>query len=770
MSPPSLRACASCGRPVDTLRAPVVAILEGAFVYFCSVECKRSTPALSVTPPPVAERVTPSSPRSAPPWVEPLTIAPSASVAPIANEPEKKPPPAPPRESPQRFRLDDPPPESLPPSLPPPSFIRRAHESARANENEGRLPRVAALVVASVGVAFGLIETTGGIVRLGIASGAVALMLMLVASARVRVGRARPLERALQMNLGAPHASAIGSALLAVVFAWVLRLLEKPGATTAANMATWVVLAAATAEWVANQGTRATLAGARAVLATLEPEPSSRDVEQEGKRVGDVVELRPGAPVLYDVRLIGGSITCDLWGNPALRARRVEGDPVPAGAVVRSGSATARVGAVGRDRAFARLLTDALERSDRASPRLRALDRSAPIVAVAILAVAIAVGVFSSGGNLLTTLVAGVAAGLSVLVPPARRLAVRDQLAGIIEACRNGVAIRDADAFARAGGVRTAIFCLRGALVSSVPDTCDVEPLGEATTNDVLALAAGAEIGLAHPIAAAIARAAQARSVRPVDVRNVAYEPGFGVRGELSSGATVVVGSRGLCLRAHVPTAEHEARINELEATGRDVVIVARDGRPVGLVALQYPLRTGALASVQRLHDIEVEPVLLGGATRGRLEAIGKAVDVEHVRPEIPARDRGGEVRRIAQSAGPVAVIGAPLLDGVALAAADVPIALGEAGAAPDTPAVALSHDRLVAAVDVLALAQATRARVAATIAVGLAPVVIAALPVAFALIRPTYAPLAALAATVALGVRDLVAAALPEGGRMEDN
>jgi hypothetical protein len=53
--------------------------------------------------------------------------------------------------------------------------------------------------------------------------------------------------------------------------------------------------------------------------------------------------------------------------------------------------------------------------------------------------------------------------------------------------------------------------------------------------------------------------------------------------------------------------------------------------------------------------------------------------------------------------------------------------------------------------------------------AVGLAPVLLASLPVAFGLTRPTYAPLAALAATIALAVRDLVAAALPEGGRAEE-
>jgi cation transport ATPase len=436
---------------------------------------------------------------------------------------------------------------------------------------------------------------------------------------------------------------------------------------------------------------------------------------------------------------------------------------------VRSGQARARVGAVGRDRAFARLLTDALERADRASPRLRTLDRIAPAFALLVVVIAVVLGVFG-GQSPANTLVAGLAAGLSVLVPPARRLAVRDQLAGIIEACRNGVAFRDAEAFVRAASVRTAVFCLRGTLVTASPDTCDVEPIGNNEAATVIALAAGAELGVTHALAAAIQQAARARTLRPLDVRNVSHEPGFGLRGELPNGDEVIVGSRALALRAHVPTAENEERLLELEATGRDVVVVARAGRMIGILTFQYPLRQGALAAVQRLHDIEIDPVLLGGAPRGRLEAIGKAVDIEHVRPEVAPRERGTEVKRIAQSGGPVAVIGRAQHDAIALGAAEVPIALGEAGASPDTPAIALSHEQLVPAVDVLALAQATRARVAATLSVGLAPAVLAALPVAFGLIRPSYAPLAALAASIALGVRDLVAAALPEGGRMEDN
>ena len=541
---------------------------------------------------------------------------------------------------------------------------------------------------------------------------------------------------------------------------------------TAISASVWIVLATTAAELVSHAVMRGTLLDARAILTALEGGAPS----EASSAIGDVFQIREGEHVRADVRVVSGEVVIEQWGMPTLRARRRAGDAVPGGAMIREGTARVRVTAVGANRAFARLLVDALARSDRASPGLRTLDGSAPWLIGAVVVVAVAIGVLTRG-RIGPTLVAGIAAGASILATPARRLAVREQLRGIIEACRSGAAFRDADAFARAGSVRTAIFCARGTTLASAPETCEVEEIGaQANATDVLALAAGAERGIDHPIARALLRTASTRSVRLVDVRNVAFLPGLGVRGELANGHAIVVGGRELCLREHVPTAEHEPRIEELERSGREVLLVARAGRLVGLVAMQYPLRAGALAAVQRIEDVEVEPVLLGGGARARLEAIGKVLGVEHVRPEILPDDRAAEVRRIAQSGGPVAVLGRMPIDAAALGAATVAIALDDAGMTPEgreegrmPAAVALVHDRLVPAVDVLALAQATRARVGATLVVGLAPVALTALPVAFGLVRPSWAPLAALAATVALGVRELVAAALPEGGHFED-
>ena len=173
----------------------------------------------------------------------------------------------------------------------------------------------------------------------------------------------------------------------------------------------------------------------------------------------------------------------------------------------------------------------------------------------------------------------------------------------------------------RAAQVRTAIYCARGTILAASPDACDIEEVqGGLAPADILAIAAGAEAGIEHPIARKIVELARARGVRPIDVRNAHFLPGLGVTGEFppragqAKGSAIMVGGRGLSLRTHVPTAEHEARIADLETRGRDVVLVARDGRVVGMLVLQSSLRGGALAAIQRVQDVDVNPVLSAAA------------------------------------------------------------------------------------------------------------------------------------------------------------
>jgi P-type E1-E2 ATPase len=263
----------------------------------------------------------------------------------------------------------------------------------------------------------------------------------------------------------------------------------------------------------------------------------------------------------------------------------------------------------------------------------------------------------------------------------------------VLQALRRGVVFRTADALDHAGRVGTAAFCARGTLLLGEPEVASIEAFGTFEPGAVLALVAGTESHAAHPTAVAIQRAARARNVRPDGVRSPTQHPGLGITAVASSGQTLVVGSRGLMLRERISVALAESMVADLEAMGRTVILVALGGKLVGLLGLQDGLRPGARAAVQHLLDVGIEPVLLSGDTRETCEALGRAVDIDHIRPEVLPADRGDEIRRLADGGAVVAVLGRSPSDDVALSAADVSVALHSAGGAAAEWSVQLASD-----------------------------------------------------------------------------
>jgi Cu+-exporting ATPase len=265
--------------------------------------------------------------------------------------------------------------------------------------------------------------------------------------------------------------------------------------------------------------------------------------------------------------------------------------------------------------------------------------------------------------------------------------------AGILDALARGVAFRTAEGFDRAGKASTVVFCARGTLLLGEPEVANIEALGSGEAEQVLALVAGAEGGAGHPVATAVVRAARARGVRPDGVRSPIVQPGLGVTAVASNGQPLIVGSRALMLKEHVSVAIAENSIIDLEASGRTVLLVALGGRLIGVLGLQDGLRAGARAAVQHLLDVGLEPVLLSGDSRETCEALGRTLDIDHIRPEIPPGERGEEVRRLAEGGATVAVVGRSPGDDAALAAAEVAVALGAAGSTSAEWAVQLASD-----------------------------------------------------------------------------
>jgi P-type E1-E2 ATPase len=174
------------------------------------------------------------------------------------------------------------------------------------------------------------------------------------------------------------------------------------------------------------------------------------------------------------------------------------------------------------------------------------------------------------------------------------------------------------------------------------------------------------------------------------------------------------------------------------------VLLVAHGGRLVGLLGLQDGLRPGARAAVQHLLDIGVEPVLLSGDSRETCEALGHALDIDHLRPELAPAERADAIRRLMDGGAVVAVVGRSPADDLALGAGDVSIALATAGSTTAEWNVQLASDDVRDAAFALRLAHDARREARLAFLLALSPGAMASLAATLGLVTPALGPVAA--------------------------
>lgn len=768
LAPVSSVACTSCGSPVDPLRAARVAFVREKFRYFCSQACReRYKPEAILTPLPSFHREPGELERSA----APRTPTPAPSPLPA---PPPSPVPAPPGEP--HFdgqatvralaQVAEPESEAEGP-------ISRIRDQRGAEEASSAVTEDEALAVddtaAEPSDELGQPPMSGLLLGLALLGSLLTLALFLAGDSGVA-------QSARVVLLGVACAALVADAWLgtrdeselhpgvelagslgAVTAAIVARTLGDPRTNEAVLLALVIVAGTAINLFLLRRARRPF---------DVEREKLSAVLDRECLRVvGEDVaparaeDLRPGEEVLVeagklfpaDATITAGSATVLPWLGAKSREFVREGDVVVAGAQVVEGTVRAVVGWAGHDRAWCRLTLDPRRRADLKAPLARFgrmwAERAAPIGATLA-----ALAAFASDGDFIVILMLASAVQAALSQPALAALGAVRVLSAIFESLGRGVAFRSAEGFDRASKVSTVVFCARGTLLLGEPEVANIEALAGHEPEQVLALVAGAESGAPHPVASAVTRAARARGVRPDGVRSPTIQPGLGVTAVASNGQPLIVGSRALMLREHVSVAMAERTISELEAMGRTVLLAALGGRLIGVVGLQDGLRPGARAAVQHLLDVGLEPVLLSGDSRETCEALGRTLDIDHVRAEVPPSERGEEVRRLEEGGAVTAVVGRTPLDDAALSAAHVAVALRAAGSTSAEWTIQLASDDVRDAAFALRVAHDFRRETRIDLVLVLAPALTLSLLAALGLAPAALGPLGAtLGAVVAL-------------------
>jgi Cu2+-exporting ATPase len=424
---------------------------------------------------------------------------------------------------------------------------------------------------------------------------------------------------------------------------------------------------------------------------------------------GDIIAVTALHRIPVDGTVVRGEalVNQQTMTGEALPVERRADDPVFAATEVVYGQIDVRVERVGTDTALGRIVraieVAAGEKSGIQQFAERLADRE--VSRTLVLA------------GLGTLVSRSMAAGTAILVADygtACRVGIPAAiLASIRRASAAGILIKGPRALENLARVDTVVFDKTGTLTLGalhVTRVVSYEPRRDADA--LVALAAAAERGLRHPVARAIARYARARAIAVPSAQSRSQTVGLGLDVQVDD-ARVLVGSRRFMQRMGIDLGAAVRDEQAAHAGGAAPVFVAVDGRLAGLLVMEDQLREDAPAAVRGLRERRMRNViLLSGDHPEPTRVIATSLGLRHYDAELLPEDKAKLVSNLRAEGRVVAMVGDGVNDALALAAADVGIAVpGGAEITAEAADVVLLRgglDQVVRALDLAADSIAT--------------------------------------------------------------
>lgn len=430
--------------------------------------------------------------------------------------------------------------------------------------------------------------------------------------------------------------------------------------------------------------------------------------------VGSVVKVRPGERIPLDGVVVAGAgaVNQAPVTGESMPVDKTAGDLLFAGTVNETGELHFRTTALATDTTLAHII-EAVERAQHSrAPTQRFVDRFAQVYTPAVFVVAVAVALFSPA-LLGVTWLQGIYQALVLLViacPCALVISTPvTVVSALAAAARRGILVKGGAYLEQARHIRVVAMDKTGTLTVGRPALVDWHPLpvdDEEARPWVAQMAASLAVRSDHPVSQAIGQGLQAQAL---DVDDFEAMPGLGVQGQVN-GYGLVLGNHGLIERRGQCSQYLESVLDQHQAAGRTVTMLASNEGVHGVFAVADRMKADAPDAVQQLKSLGVDSVLLSGDNDVVVRQVAQQAGMGAHRGQLMPQDKLNELNALRQSHGVVAMVGDGINDAPALAQADIGIAMGVIGTdtAVEAADVVIMNDDLRRVPELIRLSQRT--------------------------------------------------------------
>jgi Cu+-exporting ATPase len=434
----------------------------------------------------------------------------------------------------------------------------------------------------------------------------------------------------------------------------------------------------------------------------VDPKTSDeKDIDIGLVQPGDLLRVLPGSQVPTDGQVVSGGSYVDesmITGEP-IPVQRKPGDELVGGSVNQNGMMVMRATRVGGETLLAQIAKLVQEAQMSKAPIQAIADHLAGIFTPAVLTFALLTffvwyvsaltgsippeWMEEDGGD---AFLFALLFSISVVViscPCALGLATPTAvMVGTGVGAQNGLLIKGGAALERACEVTAIMFDKTGTLTTGKPVLTD-EILTSWREGDsdhlALELAAACERGSEHPVGRAILLAALNQGLTVEHVENFEVAAGQGVSCRHPMGR-VLVGNRSWMRANDVPiSAQCEESMVDLEGHGKTAMMVSLGDRVVGILAVADKLKHESRSTVLALQRLGIKVYMCTGDNSRTANSLAAQVGIspDCIVAEVKPHEKAEMVRNLQGDGHVVAMCGDGLNDTVALAAADVGIAVG---------------------------------------------------------------------------------------------
>lgn len=408
-------------------------------------------------------------------------------------------------------------------------------------------------------------------------------------------------------------------------------------------------------------------------------EETEIEVPVEDVRKGDIFIVKPGESIPVDGVIEEGisAVNEAALTGESIPVDKGPGDKVSAATVNQSGFLRCEATRVGEDTTLAQIIRMVEDAAATKAPAARAADKVSAVFVPVVIAIALV--------TFIAWMIAGETVGFSLarsisvlviscpcalgLATPVAIMVANGKGAG------NGILFKTAAALEETGKAAVVVLDKTGTVTRGEPEVTDVIPADGYTKEELLKLAYSLEVKSEHPLAKAVAAAAEKNSIQAEEVSEFISLPGNGISAK--QGDAVLTGGsiKFADSQFDVPNTVKE-QAEKLSEEGKTAMLFGKDRQFAGMIAVADMVKSDSAEAVKQLKNMGIEVIMLTGDNHKTAEAVGRLAGIDRVIAEVLPDGKEQVIRRLCRK-GKVVMVGDGINDAPALTRADIGIAIG---------------------------------------------------------------------------------------------